>query len=96
MKVLKDFYRNKGFKGSPREPANINSTVNIVLVTNKSNAKRAVTSFFKSYPCVYLHYVFSAVPLYKMSAIYSVNGSQESRETLNISRARDKCSEWLK
>ena len=34
--------------------------------------------------------------MYKISAIYSVNGSQESRETLNISRARDKYSEWLK
>ena len=47
IKVLKDFYRNKGFKGSPREPASINCTVNghIVLVTNKSNAKRADTSF---------------------------------------------------
>ena len=49
MKVLKDFYQNKC---SPRELASINSTVNgkfISLVTNKSNAKRAVTSFFKSY-----------------------------------------------
>ena len=28
IKVLKDFYRNKGFQGSPREPESINSTVN--------------------------------------------------------------------
>ena len=34
--------------------------------------------------------------MYKISAIYGVNGSQESRETWNISRARDKYSEWLK
>ena len=34
--------------------------------------------------------------MYKIAAIYSVNGSQESRETWNISRAPDKYIEWLK
>ena len=34
--------------------------------------------------------------MYKISAIYSVNGSQETRETWIISRARDKYGEWLK
>ena len=34
--------------------------------------------------------------MYKISAIYSVNGCQESQETLNISPVRDKYSEWLK
>ena len=34
--------------------------------------------------------------MYKISAIYSVNGSQKTRETCNISRARDKYSEWPK
>ena len=27
-KALKDFYRNKGFQGSPWEPESMNSTVN--------------------------------------------------------------------
>ena len=41
-------------------------------------------------PYVYLHYVLlSRFPqMYKILAIYSVNGSQETRETWNISRAR--------
>ena len=36
--------------------------------------------------------------MYKIAAIYmySVNGSQESRETWNIPPARDQYSEWLK
>ena len=34
--------------------------------------------------------------MYKISAIYSVNGSQETRETRNISGARSKYIEWLK
>ena len=50
---------------------------------------------------VYLHvyttFLFSRFhEMYKISGIYSVNGSQESREIWNISRARDKFSEWLK
>ena len=42
------------------------------------------------YFCLALYHEF-----YKILAIYSVNGSQESRETWNISRARDKYSELL-
>ena len=34
--------------------------------------------------------------MYNILAIYSVNRSQETRETWNISRARDKYSKWLK
>ena len=34
--------------------------------------------------------------MYNILAIYSVKGSQETRETWNISRMRDKYSEWLK
>ena len=47
--------------------------------------------------CIYTTFLFSRFhQMYKISAIYSVNGSQESRETWNISPACDKYSEWLK
>ena len=55
------------------------------------------TFFFQPY--AYLHCVFVlSFPsdIYNFGYIYSVNDSQETRETRNISRVRDKYSEWLK
>ena len=47
-------------------------------------------SFF-SLMRIYTAFLFSRFyQMYKISAIYSVNGNQETRETWNISRARDK------
>ena len=54
-------------------------------------------TFLFSALCVATLGFFSRAPeMYKISATYSVNGIQESRETWNISRARDKYNEWLK
>ena len=63
-----------------------------------------ITSAFCSVPLsfvslmrIYTAFLFSRFPqMYKISVIYSVNDSQETPETWNISRARDKYSEWLK
>ena len=52
---------------------------------------------FVSLMRIYTVFLFSRFPqMCKISALYSVNDSQETRETWNISRARDKYSEWLK
>ena len=50
--ILKDFYQNKLFKGSPREQASTNSTVNghYHPCYYTSDAKRAETSFLKAIP----------------------------------------------
>ena len=50
---------------------------------------------FSSLMCIYTTFFSRSNEMYKIATIYSVNGSQESRETWNISRARDQYTEWL-